>query len=68
MAPSAEIDKKTKESTNTQEVIIISNMVSQLEPLAPQEIWLVSKLPPSVSLFSLTGASVTPEIRIPRKK
>ena len=42
-------------------------MIIPLEPLAPQEILLVSKIPTGVSLFLGTKASVTPERWIPRK-
>ena len=68
MAPSAEIDKTTKECTKTQKVINISTIISPLEPSAPQETFLVSKIPTGVSILSGIGASVTPEKRIPRKK
>ena len=45
-----------------------SNLIIQLEPSLPIEIFLESKIPTGVSLLSRTGASVTPEIRIPIKK
>ena len=44
----------------------ISTMISQLEPSEPQEIFLVSKMPTNVTIFSVTGVSFTPYIRIPR--
>ena len=68
MTPSAEIDKTNKQSTNTQKVTNRATMISRLEPLAPQEIFLESKMPTDVSLLSGTGASVTPERHIPRKE
>ena len=49
MAPSYEIDKTATVYTNTKKVTNISNMISQLEPSAPQEILLVSKIPTDVS-------------------
>ena len=42
-------------------------MISQLEPSAPKEILLESKVPTDVSLLSGTGVSVTPERRITKK-
>ena len=45
-----------------------SNFIIQLEPSELMEILLESKMPTDVSLLYGTGASVTPEIRIPRKK
>ena len=68
MVPGAEIDKITKEYIKTQKATNISTMISKLEPSAPQEIFFVSKIPTDVYLLSGTGASVTPERRISRKK
>ena len=58
----------TKYSIRTQKVTNISTMISQLEPSAPQEILLVSKMPTNVSILSSTIARVTSEIWIQRKK
>ena len=68
VAPSYEIEKKTKEYTNTQKVTNILTMISQLESSSPKKIFLEYKIPNNVSLLSVTEVSVTPEIRIPRKK
>ena len=67
LAPSAEIDNQNKEFTKKKNFTNISIIISQLEPSAPQEIFLASKIPTNVSLLSGMGASVSIEIPIPRK-
>ena len=66
VAPDAEIEKK--EYINTQKVNITSTLISKLEPSEPKETFLEYKIPTDVSFLSITGVSVTPERRIPRKK
>ena len=60
MTSSAEIYKTTIEPIKTQKVTNTSNFISQLEPSAPKEIWLKSKIPTDVSFLSGTGVSITP--------
>ena len=68
LATISEKDKIAKEYINTQKVTNTSNLISQLELSRRTEILLESKIPTDVSLFSGTGPSVTPEIRISIKK
>ena len=67
MAPSVEIDKTTEKSNNKQKVPNIRTLISQLEPLSPQAILIVYKIPTGFSLLYRTGDSVTPEQRITKK-
>ena len=68
VAPRADIDKTTKESTKTHKFTNKSTLISLLEPSAPKEMFLESKIPTDVSILSGIGVSVTPERYIPRKK
>ena len=45
-----------------------SALISKLEPSAPKEIWLESKIPTDVYLLYVTGVSLTQERRIRIKK
>ena len=58
-----------KEYINTQKVINAQNLNSKSEPPAPKVIMVDNKIRTDVSLLYLvTGASLTPKKRIPRKK
>ena len=63
--------KWTKQIKNLpihEKVTNTSTFIIKLEPSSPKEICLESKIPTDVLIFSVTGVSVTPEIRIPIKK
>ena len=65
MAPIYEKDKITKEYIKTQKVINTPNFISQLEPSAPKEILVKSKMRTDVYILTgVTRESVTPEMCI----
>ena len=69
MAPISEKDKITKEYIKTQKVINTPNFISQLEPSAPKEILVKSKMRTDVYILTgVTGASATPEIHMTREE
>ena len=69
MAPTSVKYKITKESIKTQKVTNKPNLISQLEPSEKKIIMGKAKMWTYVSILSGgTGASVTTEKRIPRKK
>ena len=69
MAPVSIRNKTPKEYIKTQKVANTPNSVSQLETSEPKEIMVNTKMRTDVSISpGGTGASVTPEKVIPRKK
>ena len=61
MSPIYRKNTLPKESINTQKITNAPNLISKLEPTAPKEIMVNTKIRTDVSVLSgITGASVTP--------